>query len=249
MEFRSTLKCAVFAALVVLVGAVPARAVPYHDVFIMLDNSGSLGAADFAAQRQAAIDLVQDYGGNPNNPMRFSIIDFATTATLIHSLEDDPLNPGGPQDHSAVLTTLNALTFTGGWTDTPGALQLMLDEQALYGSDENTSTAILFTDGQPYGPSGPLNVCGYENTIKSRGISVKVVGHGNGWSDEGGPEKVGCLVELESDILSKPAPLEYDINDYAYLSATTLIAMPEPGTLAVLGMGLAVIGFARRRTA
>ena len=82
MFVRSLMKCAAIAAFTVVVGALPARAMPFHDVYIMLDNSGSLGQANFDAQKQAAINLVQDYGGNPNNPMRFSIIDFATSSGI-----------------------------------------------------------------------------------------------------------------------------------------------------------------------
>jgi len=52
-----------------------------------------------------------------------------------------------------------------------------------------------------------------------------------------------------TDILSKDSPLEYNIEDYEYLSSTTILAMAEPGTLAVLGLGLVAIGFTRRRTA
>lgn len=235
--------------MIAFAGILPARAMPFHDVFVMLDNSGSLGQANFDAQKQAAINLVTDYGGNPNNPMRFSIIEFATNATLIHSLEDDPLNPGGAQDHSAVLATLNGLSFTGGYTDTPGALQLMLNESNLWSGFPNTTTAILFTDGQPYGPTGQLSVCQYENQIKANDIKVNIVGHGDGWVNQNGAQKTGCLVmDPSTDILSKPSPLQYDINDYAYLSST-LIAMPEPGMIAVLGLGFAFIGFTRRRAA
>ena len=49
MGFR-TLSCALGALFVAFVMfASPARAVPYHDVVIMLDNSGSLGSANFLA--------------------------------------------------------------------------------------------------------------------------------------------------------------------------------------------------------
>ena len=52
--------------------------------------------------------------GNPNNTVRFSIIHFATTTTLIHRLENDPLNSEVPQDHTAVVATLNGLCYTSG---------------------------------------------------------------------------------------------------------------------------------------
>lgn len=110
-------------------------------------------------------------------------------------------------------------------------------------------STILFTDGQPYGRTGPLEVCQYEAAIKSRGIEVNIVGHGDGWVNQNGQARTECLVmDPGANILSKPSPLVYDFNDYAFLSST-LIAMPEPGAIAVLGLGLACIGFARRRAA
>ena len=60
--------------------------------------------------------------GNPNNTVRFSIIHFATTTTLIHRLENDPLNPGEPQHRAAVVATLNGLSYTGGGTAMPSAI-------------------------------------------------------------------------------------------------------------------------------
>jgi len=47
-------------------------------------------------------------------------------------------------------------------------------------------TGILFTDGQPYGPSGPESVCDLEANIKSRDINVNIVGHGSGWVNQNG---------------------------------------------------------------
>lgn len=247
MPFRSFFQSSAIAIAALMIAVMPARAVPYHDVYIMLDNSGSLTAANFNAQKQAAIELINDYGGNPNNPMRFAVIEFATNATEIHSL-GNPLDPLAPQDPADVLATLNALSFTGGYTNTRDALQLMLNGFGTFDHIGATQTAILFTDGQPYAPSGPQTVCGYEAAIKSKSINVKIVGHGDGWVTQNGQAKTQCLVTDVTDILSKPSPLEYDINDYAYLSATTLVAMAEPGSLVVLGLGLFALGFARRRT-
>lgn len=240
MIFKTFFRTGAFALAALVIAAVPARAMPFHDVYIMLDNSGSLGSTNFAAQKQAAINLVNDYGGNPNNPMRFAIIEFATEATEIHSL-------GGQQDPADVIATLTALSYSRGYTNTPDALQLMIDGFDTFTPGDGTRTAILFTDGQPYGPSGPEDVCQYENSIKSRDISVNIVGHGDGWVSQNGQAKTSCLVDDVSNILSKPSPLEYDIADYEYLSATTIVAMAEPGSLAVLGLGLVAIGFARRR--
>lgn len=247
MSFRSFFQSSAIAIATLMIAVLPARAVPFHDVYIMLDNSGSLGVANFNAQKQAAIELINDYGGNPNNPMRFAVIEFATNATEIHSFAD-PLDPLAPQDPADVLATLNALNYSMGYTNTRDALQLMIDGFDWFGHPGAIQTAILFTDGQPFTQQGAQTICDFEPAIKSRDIDVKVVGHGTGWLTQNGQQKTQCLVNDVSDILSKPSPLEYDINDYAYLSATTIVAMAEPGSLVVLGLGLFALGFARRRT-
>ena len=128
-----------------------ARAMPFHDVVIMLDKSGSLGSTNFLAQRQAAINLVTDYGGQANNPMRFAVIDFATNVKVIHGFDDS-------QDHGDVLASLTGPSYTGGWTNTDGALQQVIQQFDAFSGAPNTMTAILLTDGQPYGPSGPEDV-------------------------------------------------------------------------------------------
>ena len=60
--------------------------------------------------------------GDPNNTVRFSIIHFVTTTKHIHRLENDPLNSEVPQDHTAVVATLNGLCYTSGGTDMLSAI-------------------------------------------------------------------------------------------------------------------------------
>lgn len=235
---RAVFALIVFSSLTVT----GARAMPFHDVFIMLDNSGSLTQVNFDAQQQAAINMVNDYGGNPNNPMRFSIIDFATNVTPVHGFGDSQAVPD-------VVAAIGGLTHTGGWTNTVGALVEMMAQFDAELPNSNTTSVVLFTDGVPYGPSGPEDVCQFASQIKFRDIDVHVVGHGNGWVNNNGQARMDCLVTDMSNILSKPAPLQYDIADYEFLSATTILAMAEPGTLAVLGLGLVAIGYSRRRAA
>ncbi|MGB0632033.1 MAG: VWA domain-containing protein [Alphaproteobacteria bacterium] len=243
MSIRNLLRAwgAIFFAFLVSVS--PVRAMPFHDVVIMLDNSGSLGSANFLAQRQAAINLDTDYGGQPLNPMRFAVIDFATNVSVIHGFDDS-------QNQNDVLASLTGLSYTGGYTNTGGALSEMMNQFDVFSGAPNSMTAILFTDGQPYGPTGPEGVCHLEAPIKSRGISVNIVGHGARWVNQDGQAKTQCLViDPVTDILSKESPLQYNIEDYEYLSSTTILAMAEPGTLAVLGLGLVAIGYSRRRVA
>ncbi len=241
MKFINSFRFAAAAVVLFAVSVSGARAMPFHDVVIMLDNSGSLGSENFLAQRQAAINLVNDYGGDPGNPMRFAVIDFATNVTVVHGLD-------GSQNVADVTAALAGLNYTGGWTDTESALIQMMNQFDTFSQGGNTLTGILFTDGQPYTNLGPQSVCHLEAPIKSRGIDVRIVGHGDGWVNQNGQQKTECLVnDPVADILSKTSPLAYDMADYEYMSTTAIIAMAEPGALALFGAGLLTIGVARRR--
>ena len=153
MYFRSFFRVSAVAVVALVVAALPARAVPTHDVYILLDKGGSMGQANFDAQISTIGRLISDYGGQANSPMRFLIIDFETTSYVVHSLDD-------PQDLPSVLSALNSIVYTGGWTDTAGAVNLMLNEFNAFGETGNVSTRMVFT---AYGPSGPVDVCSYAN--------------------------------------------------------------------------------------
>ena len=162
---------------------------------------------------------------------------------ILHGLDD-------PEDQSSVLASLTGLNCTGGYTNTHGVLVERINQLDVFSSLPNTMTGILFTDRQPYGPSGPKSVCNLETKIKSWDINLNIIEHGSGWVNQNGLAKTLCLVMGPiTDILSKDSPLEYNIEDYEYLSSITILAMAELGTLAVLGLGLIAIGYTRRRTA
>lgn len=61
-----------------------------------------MGLTNFNAQISAIQTLINDYGGQANNPMRFSIIEFATSSNVVHSLD-------APQDLPSVLNSLNSI--------------------------------------------------------------------------------------------------------------------------------------------
>lgn len=78
MRFRTIIRSCALAFAALVVTALPAGVMPFHDVYILLDKSGSMDLTNFNAQISAIQNLINDYGGPANNPMRFSIIEFAT---------------------------------------------------------------------------------------------------------------------------------------------------------------------------
>ena len=83
---------------------------------------------------------MNDHGGDPNNPMRFAVIDFATNVTVDHGLDDS-------QNVADVTAALTGLNYTGGWTDTEGASIQMIKQFDTFSQGGDALTGILFTDG------------------------------------------------------------------------------------------------------
>lgn len=126
------------------------------------------------------------------------LIEFGTDATTELSL-------GDPQSQTIVEEAVIDLEFSGGWTNTLGAIQssiAMFDTSARV---DSRPVLLILTDGQPYGPNGPEEVCVFEDAIKSRGIQVIIIGIGHGWVQSDGAQKTQCLVhDPQTDLLSVP---------------------------------------------
>ena len=101
MRFRTIIRSCALALAALVITALPARAMSFHDVYILLDKSGSMGLTNFNAQISAIQNLINDYGGQANNPMRFSIrfpVLYSATArcqegSLLRRRESTPATP------------------------------------------------------------------------------------------------------------------------------------------------------------
>lgn len=118
--------------------AVPAAA-GERDVMLVLDNSGSMHANDPA---RLSVSAVTDFIREQAPDTRVGIVMFADSPTLLQGL-----TPVSFETRDQLLGALDALDFSGQWTDTASAIERALYELRLHGRDTARKAIILVTDG------------------------------------------------------------------------------------------------------
>lgn len=163
---------------------------PMLDVVLALDSSGSLGTAGWASEVDAAQELIAafDVSSTEDN---VAVFQFATSITELHGFEDT-------QTETAIDSAITGARYTAGYTDTVSVIEAALKELERDGRTTPARTLILFTDGNPYVPSGgDTDVCALESDLKAEGIQVYLVLAGTNVT----PDKLDCLVnDPDNDI-------------------------------------------------
>ena len=79
-------------------------------------------------------------------------------------------------DDDELLTYINGLYWTAGWTNTPGVLEASIAEFAKTYDPERQQVLMMITDGNPCLPERlggcPQSVCGYAAPIKLAGTTI-----------------------------------------------------------------------------
>jgi Mg-chelatase subunit ChlD len=121
-----------------LTSAAPAFAAS-QDVVLVLDNSGSMRSND---PERIAAKAVTDFAGRLGPDTHISIIEFATTPTVLMALTplDDATRVG-------VQAAVDKLDYRGQWTDTGAALERALYELDSHGRPDAQKYVVLMTDG------------------------------------------------------------------------------------------------------
>lgn len=110
-----------------------------RDVMLVLDNSGSMRGNDPA---RLSVSAVTDFIRAQSSDVRVGIVMFADSPRLLQ-----PLTPVNDNTSGELLGSLDALGFSGQWTDTATAVERALYELRLNGRDEARHAIILVTDG------------------------------------------------------------------------------------------------------
>ena len=157
----------------------------------------------------------------------------------------------GPNNGGAPSNTLGASPTGGNYIGADGAFQVGPITQTISGlvAGQQYSVGFDWAGAQQYGFTGDTT----EQWIVSLGDEshsttiVQDISHGfTGWTHE----TFTFTAEGDSEVLSFLAVgTPNGEPPFSLLDGVTMTAVPEPASMAILGSGLAVLGFVRRRRA
>ncbi len=119
--------------------AMAAPAFASQDVVLVLDNSGSMRTND---PNRLAGKAVTDFVASLKGDVHISVIEFATTPTLLM-----PLTPLDDNARLQAQQAVEKLDYRGQWTDTGAALERALYEMDSHGRPDALRCIVLMTDG------------------------------------------------------------------------------------------------------
>lgn len=226
----------------------PAKAVVIADIVFLIDNSASMGGeiadvkariGDFnTAMTNAGIDanygLVRVGGPNPGGHFLQDLVDFATFTMAGSPFQTLSANAGNPEAGSvAVNVALSQTTFRA---NSVKNLILITDE------DDDSSVAAFNQADSGLGAANALfNYIGALNAGNTQQrYQVLADNHGG--------------IGFDISQFQNPQTADAFFINFTNTKVQEIISqppngVPEPGTLALFGIGIAGLGFLRRRKA
>lgn len=119
--------------------AAPVSQAAQRDVMLVLDNSGSMRVNDPA---RLSVSAVTEFIRAQEAGTRVGIVTFADSPVLLK-----PLTPVSFETRDQLLGSLDALDFSGQWTDTASAVERALYELRVNGREDARQAIVLVTDG------------------------------------------------------------------------------------------------------
>jgi hypothetical protein len=244
------------AATAALVIMSPMRAnADYIQLGFILDSSGSIGSGNWTTivnGLSSAIGTLLPVGGP--DTYEISVVRFAAAATTITPIANRVVTTAA--ERATLAADIAAISYSGGLTNYDAAFNAM--SAALQGTTATPdATYVNFsTDGDP--TEGTNGIASFQAMLTDASVdNVSVEGIGSGVS----------AINLQTNFCT-PQPCDTtppfnfpdqgfyiavatadDYADAIQLKLRTVTGVPEPGTLALLGLGLVGLGLGRRRKA
>lgn len=240
-------KCLIAVVMTLpLLASHAAKAAPMFDIMVIMDNSSSLDAMDFATQKDIVQNMFDSFAIGPADT-RFGIVSYATGGQLTMGLTDN-----AAQLNNA-LANANQLY---GQTNHALALQIAKDQLGAPnppGRPDNgvTDIVVLLTDGiSNQGPSPVLSAIQVAEQLKAAGAYVFTFGFGGAINESDlrsySSSPADDFAFTASDFDSGFAAMNdiiYQINQLG-----TVASVDAPAPLSLLLLGLAGIFLCRART-